>query len=94
VRICRRQFRRSAGIAEVLFRSPKIPLHDGDALTQDGGLTITVRAVEHGRPRRIVFEFPKRIEESEYRLLMWREGRFERLALPIGQSLRLGRDAR
>jgi hypothetical protein len=79
---------------EVLFRSPKIPLHDGDTLTQDGGLTITVQAVEQGRPRRVMFDFPKPIEESEYRPLIWREGRFEPLVLPIGQSVRLGRDAR
>jgi hypothetical protein len=79
---------------EVLFRSPRIPLHEGDTVTQDGGLRITVRAVERGRPSRVVFDFPKPIEESEYRLLVWREGRFDRLALPIGQSIRLGRDAR
>jgi hypothetical protein len=79
---------------EVLFRSPKIPLREGDTVTQDGGLRITVRAVEHGRPRRVVFDFPKPIEENEYRLLVWREGRFDRLVLPIGQSVRLGRDAR
>jgi hypothetical protein len=78
----------------VLFRSPRIPLHDGDTVTQEGGLRITLQAVENGRPRRVVFDFPKPIEEGEYRLLSWREGKFDRLVLPVGQSVRLGRDAR
>ena len=53
-----------------------------------------LRCFGAGRPTRVVFQFPKRIEESEYRLLIGREGRFERLALPVGESIRLGRDAR
>ena len=79
---------------EVLFRSSAIPFRPGDSVNQDGGLRITVQTVEAGRPTRVLFQFPKPIEESEYRLLIGREGRFERLALPVGASIRLGRDAR
>jgi hypothetical protein len=79
---------------EVLFRDRKTPLSRGDSVSQEGGLRVVVDTVSNGRPTRVHFEFARPIEQSEYRLLIGREGRFEPLALPVGQSIRLGRDAR
>ena len=79
---------------EVLFRSPRVRWREGDTVTQDGGLRVTVQAVQDGRPTRVLFELPAPLEESAYRLLVWREGRFDRLVLPVGQSVRLGRNTR
>jgi hypothetical protein len=79
---------------EVLFRSPDLPLRVGDAVSQEGGLRITVQAVAQGHPTRVLFELPRPLEESDFRLLLWGEGRFDALTLPVGRSVTFGRGGR
>ena len=74
---------------ESLVRSPDAPFAGGERIVQESGLAITVETVERGRPKRVRFDFPQPVEESEFRLLLWRDGRLERLALSVGQSMLL-----
>jgi hypothetical protein len=77
---------------EITFRSRDRPMKVGDTIRQDGGLTVTVAAIRDGRPTEVLFRFPRPIEASEYRLLVWRGGRLTALPLPaVGGSVRLGR---
>jgi hypothetical protein len=75
---------------EMLVRSPDAPFAGGERIVQESGLAITVESVERGRPKRVRFDFPQPIEESNFRLLLGRDGRLDRLALAIGQSMPLG----
>jgi hypothetical protein len=74
---------------EMLVRSPDAPFAGGERIVQDSGLAITVERVARGRPQRVRFGFPQPIEASDFRLLLWRDGRLDRLALSIGQSMPL-----
>jgi hypothetical protein len=76
---------------EALFRSPDRPMQAGDTVRQQGGLEVSVQAVADGRPTRVLFRFPIRIEGSEFRLLVWRGGRPAALPVPaVGDSVLLG----
>lgn len=76
---------------EVLFRAPDEPMRPGETVTQQGGLRITVQAVDQGRPTEVLFQFPTAIEESEFRLLVWRAGRLQALAVESGAPVIVGR---
>lgn len=66
-------------------------MRPGDVIRQDGGLNIVVQAVHQGRPTEVLFQFPRPIEETDFRLLVWRAGHLAPLAAPrIGAGIRLG----
>ena len=71
---------------EILYRDPASPMQVGTSVTVEGGLRVTVREIEDGRPKRVSFEFAQPIEQSEFRLLVWRQRRLKKLELRIGES--------
>jgi hypothetical protein len=73
---------------ERLFRDPKAAMHVGTIVKMDGGLTITVQAVEHGRPKRVLFELTRPIEQTDFRLLAWQKRHLSEVNLRVGESTR------
>jgi hypothetical protein len=77
---------------ERVFRTHREPAREGDTVTLDGGLAITVEETRRGRPVRIRVTFPAPLEGGDFRLLRWHAGRLEPLELPaIGARVELGR---
>jgi hypothetical protein len=75
-----------------VFRTHREPAREGDTVTLDGGLAITVEETRRGRPVRIRVTFPAPLEGGDFRLLRWHAGRLEPLELPaIGARVELGR---
>jgi hypothetical protein len=75
------------GPFETLFRLSSEPLKVGDEATVCGA-HVRVTALEQGRPSRIEVTHGRSLDAFGGAWIAWRNGRFERLALPaIGQSL-------
>lgn len=75
---------------EVLFRDGDNPLRDGDTFALQGGLRAIVEKVEQGRPRRVRFELGRPLDQSPFRLLIWRGGQLRPVELPVGRSIAFG----
>ena len=71
---------------EALFRDPRAAMQVGTTVKVEGGLTVTVEAVERGRPKRVRFEFARPIEDTDFRVLEWQKNHLGNLTLRIGES--------
>jgi len=77
---------------EVLFRDPKAAMQAGTTVKMEGGLTVTVEAVENGKPKRVLFELSRPLEQTDFRLLAWQKRRLDVLTLQVGESTRFAAD--
>jgi hypothetical protein len=77
------------GPFEALFRAAGEPLKVGDEASACGA-RVRVAAIDQGRPSRIEVVHGRVLDAYGGAWIAWRNGRFERLALPaIGQSVRI-----
>jgi hypothetical protein len=77
---------------ERLFRSPRYPFRAGDTV-QICYMTVTVLEVGTTGPSRIAVEFDRPLEDSSFCFLAWKDGRFQKFALPAeGASVVLPRE--
>jgi hypothetical protein len=73
---------------DTLFRDPKAAMQAGTTVKMEGGLTVTVQAVENGKPKRVLFELSRPLEQTDFRLLAWLKRRLDVLTLQVGESTR------
>jgi hypothetical protein len=77
------------GPFETLFRGAGEPLKMGEEASVCGA-RVRVAAMDQGRPSRIEVTYGRLLDSNGGAWIAWRNGRFERLALPaIGQSVRI-----
>jgi hypothetical protein len=77
------------GSFERLFRSSDHRFAIGDT-TEQCGATVRVVELASGLPTRLAIEMRRSLDDPELPLLVWRDGRLERLAMPaVGSTIEL-----
>lgn len=85
-RVCGRFLQSSS---ELLFRSRKHPLSEGDSVLMQG-LRATVLAAGEGGPSRIELKFDQSLEDPSLLFMAWNENRLRHIQPPpVGQSILL-----